>query len=185
MDRAEVWHRLPGEPGLWHGRFRAYLMRDPSRRSIRQVWLEDQRQRGKPEERIAHRRTPAYWLRAARQWRWQERAAAWDEQLRLEDAQIWEARRREERDRRYELLRHTRATLNLFLEALDPQIHEIRPAALMRAAVLLNRESRAEFGAMEPPRIAPSEPAFTWDRLVELASHLPEHEDQAARASTR
>jgi len=64
------WDRQPGEPAKWYYRFNCYMIAGPGR-SIEQTYrLEKAGRSGK--------HVPGSWRDAASEYRWIERAAAWD-----------------------------------------------------------------------------------------------------------
>jgi hypothetical protein len=92
------WDRLPDESGLWYGRFDLYRLAGTGRGVDAAYRLAT----GKEG------RAGASWWNACRQWRWQERAEAWDvaerDRFRAEE----EERRRAARERRLYLLGEAR-----------------------------------------------------------------------------
>jgi hypothetical protein len=68
------WERMPEESLLWYHRFEAFRLMEPVR-SIAAVFREEEaeKNRGKPRTD-----PPGQWYEAAKQWRWEERAAAFD-----------------------------------------------------------------------------------------------------------
>ena len=78
LHESEPWQRLPGERNLWFARFERYRLAGPKRSLLGVVNAERARRDAKPG-----RSAPQAWAKAAKQWRWQQRAEAWDEQQRL------------------------------------------------------------------------------------------------------
>lgn len=96
MDYAadrQPWDQQPGEPALWFGRFIVYLKlknrsineafrlgarKNTRRKKSAKVSKSQQRARGR--EAVASRR----WLDMAREWKWEERAIIYDQNLRRE-----------------------------------------------------------------------------------------------------
>jgi hypothetical protein len=68
----ELWNQWPCEPGVWYGRFKAYLALGPTRslRAAHRAVAEDP---GVPLHGSLGR-----WMEIARKWFWRERANAWD-----------------------------------------------------------------------------------------------------------
>jgi len=82
----ELWEQQPGESRLWYTRFRAWLV-DP-RRSLLGVYRAEweaqvSKKAGKGGKRRDFRAkgVPGSWQKTIQQWRWAERAAAYDAHL--------------------------------------------------------------------------------------------------------
>ena len=97
MDDANAWDRLDGESGLWFARFDAYRLLGSRRTLLRAVRAE----RAQEKDGVRTRSVPGAWGRAAQRWRWEERAQAWDEEVRRRDEERWELRRRRLREREW------------------------------------------------------------------------------------
>jgi hypothetical protein len=175
-DDNPVWLRQDGEPGLWYQRFLTYRSLGPNR-SIRKVYLANQRERGRlPEDQIKQLRLPKHWSDVAREWNWADRALAWDAHVNAElEAQFLE-RVTLEKDSRFARLAKMTDKWEEFLEALDPNIHEVKPHEIMKMGTLINQDSRAEFEEPlkqrrkdESAQIAGS---VTFADLVKIAQHL-------------
>jgi hypothetical protein len=82
-EERKAWDQLPNEPDLWYGRFTAFL-RLGTKRSVNAVF--------KKENNKKQQKTTAFpgptWYEAAKEWRWQERARAYDEHQRAEEDRI-------------------------------------------------------------------------------------------------
>lgn len=92
MSEQQPWEQIPGESALWFGRFERYRLMWPH--SIPEVYRDEWRaERAKKlarEETGGNRRVdptleadlpkeaPGSWYDAAKQFRWEERAGAWD-----------------------------------------------------------------------------------------------------------
>lgn len=74
MEERQIWERLPDEPLLWFQRFERFRLMTPTR-SISRVFCEE---RDKKKQEKTRTNAGPEWYRAAEQWRWNERAAAWD-----------------------------------------------------------------------------------------------------------
>jgi hypothetical protein len=72
--QSEPWERQPGEPNLWFSRFERFRLTGPSRSLLGTVNAELV-QKGRAKQA----KVPGAWNKAATQWRWRERAEAWDE----------------------------------------------------------------------------------------------------------
>ena len=79
LTPSEPWEQQPGEPNRWYARFERYRLAGPSRSLLGAVNAERQ-QRGACQSKSI----PQAWAKNARQWRWRERAEAWDEHERLQ-----------------------------------------------------------------------------------------------------
>lgn len=73
-EQGRVWDRQEGESLLWFRRFTKYRLMVPVH-SLPEVWREEEptKNHEKPRED-----PPGDWYRIAKQWHWEERAAAWD-----------------------------------------------------------------------------------------------------------
>jgi hypothetical protein len=76
---AEPWEQQPGEPNIWHQRFaRHYLPLGPER-SVDKAYRDRMGARtGSEPAAKSPRRAPGSWQGAAAEWKWLDRAAAWD-----------------------------------------------------------------------------------------------------------
>ena len=97
-NERKPWERQPGEGNLWYDRFTQYRLKGSSR-SLGAVYDDWRAEKGR--KRTGKPATS--WRRNWKKWRWEERAAAWDEHLRQEDEAKWLQRREERRERRWEL----------------------------------------------------------------------------------
>ncbi len=75
-DLAPPAERLPGEPARWFSRLQFFVAAGPGR-SVRSAYLADRLHKAPKGPVPAH--APASWKIAAEQWKWRDRAAAWDE----------------------------------------------------------------------------------------------------------
>lgn len=75
QDETPIYERLPEEPNLWYDRFVQYLQMGPSRSLLGAVNAE----KAKKSKEKQTSNIPGAWSEAAKQWRWKERAEAWDE----------------------------------------------------------------------------------------------------------
>jgi hypothetical protein len=115
---AEPWDQLPGEPDLWFGRFFIFQNLPPDERSMLAVYNRVGRKRtrpGTPAHAVPHR-----WRFATRQWRWVERAAAWDRAQRDRTRIEYEADREAARAERIAILRAGLQRLEDAISKLDP-----------------------------------------------------------------
>lgn len=79
MSEQQAWDRIEGEPDRWYRRYERYRLMEPVR-SIAAVYQGESRNGEKPRSNA-----PGLWYEIAKQWQWEERAAAWDAHL---DAEI-------------------------------------------------------------------------------------------------
>lgn len=94
-EAGKPWDMLPGEPNLWYDRFWAYLMMGASR-TVEECY----RLRSEQGDRIKGDRATGYWYRMARQFNWEDRAAAYDQARRMDLQAREDERRVQERERR-------------------------------------------------------------------------------------
>lgn len=86
---SNAWDRQPGEPERWFLRFDVYR-RAGAGRSLEAVWNQE----GAAKRSGAKQTRPSStWYARSKQWRWEERASAWDNYLRDEDERQWAERR--------------------------------------------------------------------------------------------
>jgi hypothetical protein len=93
--QSEPWERQPGEPNLWFSRFERFRLTGPSRSLLGTVNAELVEEGRKRQAKV-----PGAWNRAAIQWRWRERAEAWDE-LERQKARETRSKEIEEMNRRH------------------------------------------------------------------------------------
>lgn len=115
------WEQLNGEPHKWYQIFFRYYLMKGFTRSVVGAFRSWKREEAGDEawEKVKERTGDAqHWYIMAARWDWDARARAYDEHRRLEDAVIWEARRRELREEEWgassELLKAARETLKKF-----------------------------------------------------------------------
>lgn len=70
-DTANIWDRQPDEPLLWYERFERYRLAGPGR-SLLAIYQAEKSGPGRGQK------VAGAWNSAAEQWRWQQRAEAWD-----------------------------------------------------------------------------------------------------------
>lgn len=93
------WERQPGEPNFWYDIFfRYYTLLGPSR-NITAAY----RAYAKAEEGFdaTGMETNPMWRFKAHEWNWKIRAEAFDEFQRIKDAELWEQRKRELREKEW------------------------------------------------------------------------------------
>ncbi len=91
------WDRQPGESNRWYARFTAYRLAGSSR-TIEDVYRVEREAKGRVGKRPGH-----LWYLNSKAWQWKERAESWDqfEEKRIEAE--WEERRKEQRERDWDL----------------------------------------------------------------------------------
>lgn len=97
-DDSLPWEQLPGEPSEWYNRFHQFLML-PGKRSLLAAYNAERCEKGR--ERASG--CPDNWRSAFKQWRWAERAAAWDAHNNEVVFQQWQERRSSLREREWEM----------------------------------------------------------------------------------
>ena len=75
----DAWEQQEGEPSRWFAIFTEFRLMGP-KRSIRKLWREKRAERGLPEAAM-NWGAPSNWADYAREWRWRERADAWDKHM--------------------------------------------------------------------------------------------------------
>lgn len=84
MDEEQhEWDRLEGEPAIWYQRFTRFRLMFPVRSIAAVYHAEHPEDTSNDVER--RQKVPGLWYKTSRIWRWQERAAAWDDQQTKED----------------------------------------------------------------------------------------------------
>lgn len=73
-QRQFPWERQEGEPAIWYRRFDRFRLMEPVR-SIAAVFQEEDTEKNREKQR---NKPNGIWYEIAKQWRWEERAAAWD-----------------------------------------------------------------------------------------------------------
>ena len=188
------WDRLPGESGIWYGRFDLYRLLgtgrslDATYRTLRQAQRpaggQAQRPAGEKAQRPAGEpaepgRAGASWWANAEKWEWQRRAEAWDvvERDLLRAAE--EERRRDARERRLYLLGEVReSSWKALLAANLSELSEEEARGMLGSLRLLFMESlkgeRLEMG--EPTEIVAEGDvvSFRADELARAENELAE-----------
>lgn len=97
----ELWERQPKEPTLWYERFWTYVLLGPTR-NIRSSFRVQGRLEGR--QSVDDKMPGASWFRAARNWRWEYRAALFDDNERKEFAKYEGQRRQQARIKRLDAI---------------------------------------------------------------------------------
>ena len=101
------WDQAAGEPGRWYALFVRFVEMGPGR-SVRGLWRVT-REEGSNPSKVA--KVSSAWHDRASQWRWVERAEAFDVQQAAERRTSWEARRRAIQETHLTALEKTRKKL--------------------------------------------------------------------------
>ncbi len=142
------WSPLSNEPALWHSRFDVYRLLGP-KRSIEEAYRIVSKAQG-----LGGRRPGQAWYEAAVEWRWSERALAWDiaerERIRKQD----DDRRLDEREYRVKIIEEMMVMVRGIIQGADlstlsvDERRELLPMARLFMRDLL-REHRTELGLPE------------------------------------
>ncbi len=115
VEEQKLWEKEPNEPDKWFDRLTRFRLLGPARSLIAVYRAEPkpkasrrrafrQGQKGHEKARKGKRSgIPGAWTRAAKDWRWLQRAEAWDAAQRHVDEEAWKARREEWRSREWNL----------------------------------------------------------------------------------
>lgn len=119
------WERQDGEPPQWFARFTAYRLLG-RQRTVQAVWDAERKGRKAKEP-------SSTWRLISQEWRWQERAAAWDVHVAEEDAAKQAEQRRQlaravfaKLARRIEDLDAARVTWKTYVDAMSIVFDELR-----------------------------------------------------------
>lgn len=174
----QPWERLPEENNLWYDRFERYRMAGPTR-SVLSIYNEEQAAKAARKGKSWKRRTTAgiSWVSKSKEHRWQERAEAWDEYLRVERQLEDERKRANELEVARELRRKTiqalQAMLGRVIQAEQSGQYHVDARTLKylsTAAATIFKESRLEFGEA------------TDYTAIELKQEMPELTDEQLAA---
>ncbi len=89
---------MPDEPDYWYARFNVFRFMEPQRSKLR-IYNEEREKAGK----IAMKSVLSRWNEAAREWEWDKRVKAWDVCQRQLDAQTWHKKRKQWREKQWEI----------------------------------------------------------------------------------
>lgn len=113
MDERQPWEQIDGEPDLWFGRFSVYL-RLGVKRSVNAVFARQNKEKqGKTSTKMGPE-----WCNAAKTWKWEERARAYDKHIFSEQDRI----NAEEKER---VIRKRYALMHKRVELLDRLTHKL------------------------------------------------------------
>lgn len=96
-DFRTPWERMPGEPNDWYHIFFEFFLKQGARRSISEAY----RRYSRVEKGTGKQASPRWRFHAYR-WTWDVRAEAYDEHQRIIEAERWEGRRRELREKEWD-----------------------------------------------------------------------------------
>lgn len=175
----QPWEALPGEPVRWYARFETYRMLGAHRT------LEAAYRLCAEREGLSAARPGAAWYAAAQQWRWEERAAAWDaverERLRAHE----EERRFDSREQRLSMISQVlSAAFDLLVLADLPHLDQVEARRWAPLARLIFRDmlaaQRLELGAPTPAVAGGEEaPAYTADELAAAARAVQQWNEES------
>jgi hypothetical protein len=114
MGESNAWDKQSGESDLWYRRFAKFRLMEPVRK-IAFVFQEEQAEGSRGKQRTE---PPGAWYEIAKQWRWEERAAAWDA---FQDDQI----EKQIITERKKILRSRYALIHKRVELLDRKIQQL------------------------------------------------------------
>lgn len=171
----EPWERQPGEVNLWFARFELFRMAGPTR-SVLGIVNKEREFRGKNKAKSI----PQAWAKAARQWRWRERAELSDE-FERQQARAAHAKAIEEMNRRQ--LQEAIALQGVAIQHLKLGHDRLSPDTLLRylsEGAKLERIVLGEPQTIEEKRLTGTgggsvifcvEDAITADRELEEWNH--------------
>lgn len=97
-DEKPPWKRQPGEPNELFRRFQRYLTL-PGKRSLLAAYNNERSEKARKHATSC----PNGWWKAFHEWRWQERAAAWDDYNQKLELEQWQEKRKQQRDREWQI----------------------------------------------------------------------------------
>lgn len=161
-NTAQPWDQLKDEKSAWFKRFEQYRLMG-TKRSFLAVYNQERREKarkGATEFKPA-KSVPSSWRNAAKKYRWEDRAEAWDAQ---EAIRIRTERAAEERRLREAAMQNRRGMLGAMENILARTMQDYMGGSsktadpqdvmrLMTAMEKLNRDSRLEFGDMPKQEI--------------------------------
>ena len=121
------WERQAGENSLWYGRF--LVFRDMGTgRSLLALYKAELKEKARESKKKQPTAAPGAWYATADQYRWNERAAAWDTHRQQEieaerreeekrDRELWLERRNAQRERQWQLAEKLAERANAMLES--------------------------------------------------------------------
>jgi len=145
------WSRQTGEPSVWYDRFhQLYLLVPATERSVSRAW------RSAAVDR-ENKRVSGAWEKRARDHRWADRAAAYDDHMRRRIQAAYEKERMDDRRRRIDVGRAVRTRLVQALKELDPTTAGW--GQVVNGVVAINAELRKEYNDDPEARTDQATPA--------------------------
>jgi hypothetical protein len=141
-ESPDPWEQQPGEPSRWYARFERFRLAGPSRSLLGAVKSERQ-ENGKRSTRSV----PQAWAKATQQWRWRERAEAWDVHERRQ-ARAAHAQQIEEMNRRH--VQEARGLQSAAIGRLKSlNLEQLSPSEMLRFLVAAAKLERTALGVPE------------------------------------
>lgn len=153
-----TWVQQPEEPDRWYGRFHRYLLMG-SGRSLLGCLNQEEAQKG--SKKLSQSLSGA-WREASNKWQWKDRANSWDQHQRDQEDLVWQERRRQMREKQWEMSQALMAKAEKMLQfplttkevsedgktVIKPAKWGFRDAAAMtQLAVALGRQSSELWGS--------------------------------------
>lgn len=114
MEEQHAWDRMEQEPSIWYRRFERFRLMEPSR-SIAAVFQQEDAEKNREKPRT---KPTGDWYEVAKQWRWEERAEAWDAyQASIEEKQIAQEKAK--------VLRRNYALMHKRVAILDEKVRQL------------------------------------------------------------
>lgn len=113
-EQGKSWERQNGEPLLWYRRFERFRLMEPVR-SIASVFQTEETEKNREKPRT---KATGDWYEQAKLWRWEDRAATWDN---YQDEQIEKQILAEQK----KILRARYALKHKRIELLDRKAHQL------------------------------------------------------------
>lgn len=140
---SQVWDQQPGEPHKWFQRFTTYRMMGYAR-TFEAVYKYERERLG-----FKNNRPSAFWFTIAAEWRWKERAQAWDryiaEQAEAELLAAWRSKIMKEAEVLGRMSEMGRVNINDFIKlGPDGHITSINKAALRKRGYLVKKIASSE-----------------------------------------
>jgi hypothetical protein len=142
LSQLEPWEQQPGEPNRWYARFECYRLAGPSRSLLGAV-----NALRLPRGLTKSRSIPQAWAKNAKEWRWRERAEAWDLRQRQE-ARAAHLQEVEEMNRRH--LQEAKALQSTAIQRLKSlDVEQLSPADVLRFCIESAKLERTVLGEPE------------------------------------
>jgi hypothetical protein len=138
MEESKPWDQQPGEKALWFERFVMYLQMGTKRTKMG-VYNQVRASNGKTPARDLD----PTWFKAAKEWKWADRAAAYDREQAITQRERYEKERDQDRADRIVLLKALRGKVSAALPGLD--FTKASPNTVIYAIGLVVQELRKEY----------------------------------------